>query len=200
MKEVEEYKGYQIKIESDDYPDSPRDWDNLGTMVCGHRHYNLGDEQIDSRYGDPYYDGVPVQDFLKRKDIVWLPLYLYDHSGITISTSSFSCSWDSGQVGFIYVTKEDILKEYGGKIVTKKKRELALQVLRGEVETYDQYLTGDVYWFGVEKDDEILDSCGGCYGYKYALQEAKSYIDYHIKQEEKREWESLTVKEELMFA
>ena len=40
-------------------------------------------------------------------------LYLYDHSGITMSTGSFCDSWDSGQVGFIYVTKEDIEKEYG---------------------------------------------------------------------------------------
>jgi hypothetical protein len=28
-----------------DEVDSPRDWDNLGTMACWHRRYNLGDEQ-----------------------------------------------------------------------------------------------------------------------------------------------------------
>lgn len=26
----------RVKIESDDNPTSPRDWDNLGTMVCWH--------------------------------------------------------------------------------------------------------------------------------------------------------------------
>ena len=26
------------------------------------------------------------------------PLYLYDHGGITMNTTGFSCSWDSGQV------------------------------------------------------------------------------------------------------
>ena len=30
--------------------------------------------------------------------MVILPLYLYDHSGITMNTCGFSCPWDSGQV------------------------------------------------------------------------------------------------------
>jgi hypothetical protein len=42
-----------------------------------------------------------VEDKVCIKD-----LYLYDHSGITISTSPFSCGWDSGQVGFIYLTRQ----------------------------------------------------------------------------------------------
>jgi hypothetical protein len=38
-----EYKGYKIKIVFDEDIWSPRDWDNLGTMVCWHRRYKLGD-------------------------------------------------------------------------------------------------------------------------------------------------------------
>ena len=37
--------------------------------------------------------------------MVILPLYLYDHSGITMNTCGFSCPWDSGQVGWIYADK-----------------------------------------------------------------------------------------------
>ena len=51
--ETEEYKGYTIKIEHDDYPDNPRDWDNAGEMVCWHRRYNLGDEEP-----VPWYVGI----------------------------------------------------------------------------------------------------------------------------------------------
>jgi len=32
------------KIVADMNPESPREWDNVGTMVCSHRRYNLGDE------------------------------------------------------------------------------------------------------------------------------------------------------------
>ena len=37
---------YRIRIMPDYDPSSPREWDNLGIMICSHRRYNLGDEQI----------------------------------------------------------------------------------------------------------------------------------------------------------
>jgi hypothetical protein len=76
-----------------------------------------------------------------------LPLFLYDHSGITMSTGRFSCPWDSGQVGFIYVSREKVREEYGWKVITKKREEKIVEILRDEVKTYDQYLTGDVYGY-----------------------------------------------------
>jgi len=44
---------------------------------------------------------------------VILPLYLYDHGGITMSTGAFSCPWDSGQVGWIYAPKKTFIDETG---------------------------------------------------------------------------------------
>lgn len=47
--------------------------------------------------------------------IEWMPLWLYDHSGITIScgarTYPYNDRWDSGQVGWIIADKETIIKE-----------------------------------------------------------------------------------------
>lgn len=43
--------------------------------------------------------------------VAMLPLFLYDHSGITMSTGPFHCPWDSGQVGFIYMTYEKFFDE-----------------------------------------------------------------------------------------
>ena len=103
-----------------------------------------------------------------RDGYVVLPLYLYDHSGITMSTGSFPCMWDSGQVGWIVCDKETIEKEFKGD------KDRAEKCLLAEVMTYDQYLTGDVYGFIVEEreerdedDDsewEETDSCYGFYG------------------------------------
>ena len=43
-----------------------------------------------------------------------LPLYLYDHGGITMSTNPFSCPWDDGgQVGWIYASKQKFIDETG---------------------------------------------------------------------------------------
>jgi hypothetical protein len=103
-------------------------------------------------------------------DVISQPLYLYDHSGITISTGAFSCPWDSGQVGFAFVTFNTIRKEQSCKAVTEKHKAWAARMIDSETETYDKYLTGDVYGYISEvatawdSDGEDLDSCRGYYG------------------------------------
>jgi hypothetical protein len=81
---------------------------------------------------------------------------------------------------------EDIRKEYNVKRVSKKMRAKIEKYLTGEVETYDQYLTGEVYGFTIEKgeDEEHVDSCWGFYGYNddYMISEIKSAIKYDITQ------------------
>jgi hypothetical protein len=96
------------------------------------------------------------------KDTVILPLYLYDHSGITMNTRGFSCSWDSGQVGWIYADSETIKKEYDA--VTPETINRAKNLLEAEVEDYDYYLTGQCYGFQLYKGDEIIESCWGFQG------------------------------------
>jgi hypothetical protein len=94
-----------------------------------------------------------------------LPLYLYDHSGITISTTPFSCGWDSGQIGFVFISKDKVKNEYGVKRVTKKEIEKATKVLLAEVETYDLYLRGEVYGYTlINENGDIEDSCFGFIG------------------------------------
>lgn len=123
------------------------------------------------------------------KYYIILPLYLYDHSGITISTGPFSCPWDSGQIGYIYISIENILKEFNRKKMSKKLKQKAIDLLRGEVNAYDDYLTGNVYGYTIEPTDknksiECDDSCWGFYGdheNSGLLESAKGSIDYAIK-------------------
>lgn len=45
----EAYQGLTIKIYHDPDIESPRAWSNLGTLICWHRRYRLGDShQFDS--------------------------------------------------------------------------------------------------------------------------------------------------------
>ena len=37
------YHGHTIKIYHDPDAESPREWSNLGTLICWHRRYRLGD-------------------------------------------------------------------------------------------------------------------------------------------------------------
>ena len=104
--ETIDYKGYLIKIEPDTLDESPRKWDNLGTMICFHKRYCLGDENHGYKHED--YNGWGELEKQIKEDhgeCVILPIYMYDHSGITVSTSPFSCPWDSGRLGLIFMSK-----------------------------------------------------------------------------------------------
>jgi hypothetical protein len=218
---VEDYKGYTVKIVQDNDSDNPRNWDNAGKMICWHNRYELGNEQPKNnpqewlayllqskiRFNSRIYNDILDMDTNTLLDklaefYIFLPLYLYDHSGITISTSHgypFNDRWDAGQVGFIYISKQDAVKEWGKKLFTKTVETKAVGCLKSEVATYNDYLTGNVCGYQVcDEDGEVLDSCYGFYpdhdgkpdsDYAYCLQEAKSMVDWYVKQDEQKKWE-----------
>lgn len=189
--ETELIDKYQIDIIQDTDPESPREWDNLGTMVCFHSRYVLGDKHD---YDHRDYNGwnEMKKAIVRNENVgVILPLYLYDHSGITMNTTGFECRWDSGQVGFIFVSKKKIREEYNVKYVTQKVREQIEKHLVSEVETYDQYLTGDIYGYRITdtEKEEVLDSCWGFYGSDYCMEEAKRIVEYYLKKDQPEESE-----------
>lgn len=164
--------GYTLKIIPDENPLNPRtDCDHLGIMLCWHRRYSLGDSH-------PYDTPQDFAESAAAKDMfVCLPVYLLDHSGLYVSVNDFNDSWDSGQLGFIYCTKQDAKKWFNNTDVTEDeiKKELT-----AEVEEYNDYLNGAWYGFLIEGlDGEVEDSCGG-FRYdgsmKKLASEMKSYV------------------------
>lgn len=145
-----------FKISPDSDPSSPRENDNVGTMVCWHRRYTLGDEQ-------PKQDPVDFENALP-KDTVILPLYLYDHSGLTMSTEPFSCPWDSGQVGFIYATPKKLKAEYGKDWKSEETMETIRNVLKAEVAEYDTFLRGDFWVMEKLENGEVVECLVGFAG------------------------------------
>lgn len=217
-------RNHTIEIFVDEFAESPREWDNVGKMVCQHGRYSLGDDQYENNYANSWrewfayyvlenyltlnlkcYDTFGYFEDEEEVEKVWewiegnmivMPLYLYDHSGLSISTSK-SCRWDSGQVGFIYITKKKAVKEWGNKYFTKAVEERAERCIEEEVSVYDNYLRGDVYGYRVSKirnfikvfedgseefgeEPVLIDSCSGYYGdHKESglLEDAMSLID-----------------------
>lgn len=116
-----------------------------------------------------------INYYLKRH-YVHLPLYLYDHSGLTISDKPFGCTWDSGPVGFIVVSVDKLRKEGlmtpDARLAPKTRKRIE-NVLRGEIEQYDAYLQGQVYGFKQQVSDDdgdtwvTEDSTWGYYGYDH---------------------------------
>jgi len=227
-----------LDIVQDQNPWNPlTESDEVGSVPCWHRRYNLGTEQPKERPQE-YLDRLAreadpeLEDMESRLEDLELSLYdfgakdgtyrhprlfaraqalvgrrreqamekylivdlhLYDHSGLSISTGSFSCQWDSGQVGFWHISLTEAWKEWGtgdadpdwdapssgpgladGTPITVRKR--AEQYIECMVETYDQYLQGDIWGFVAyrrkpgppaewnEPEWEELDSCWGFFG------------------------------------
>lgn len=261
---------YRIYKSPDDGCDSsPREDDgNLGTMVCWHRRYNLGDKHdyenpeafmhdlLRTTVMTPRYFGGPVIKYIENgkaknirfddigkehkgcrvivgkneddedieenwvyvNDIAWpsdtpadrtwlasqcidwltmgevneilsamqvciLPVYLLDHSGLSLSTSDFNDPWDSGQVGYIYTTidkAKDLWYGDSGEPDPLTWQDRAKKEMSDEVARYSKYIGGEVYGIIIHKfapasgefseldasnDDafEDVDSCWGFY-------------------------------------
>lgn len=163
--------------------------DPMTTMVCFHRNYSLGDKL--SYRQDDYSSWEEVGKAIKEdNDIVLIqPLYMYEHSGITISTGPYSCPWDSGQIGFIYVTRESMADAgllHLEEPVCETDIQRAQDILDAEVDEYDMYVRGEVYYFSVSSKKtceccnhtkiEVIDYCTGFYGYKHLEESLKEYV------------------------
>jgi hypothetical protein len=156
--------------------ESPREDENLGTFYTWQSRYNSPDKHSFSEPSDFLrdlaYDFMDKTDNLHNRtdeslmrlierNAIILPVFKYEHGGVVYKTSRFSCQWDSGQVGWVYVTKEAIRKNWGTKLVTPKYREMARQALISEVACYSEWANGQVFRFVLEQktanEDETVD-------------------------------------------
>ena len=204
---------FHLVIEQDECSEDPRSWDNLGTMLCCHRDYQLGDcnsnretelqlAEICRKYGksdeeiDEMTFSEEIQFILDQNDVCGLPLWIYDHSGISMSTRR-QCSWDSSFVGLIFVEKDFYLAQMCLKDEEDWKAK-AKETLEGEVETYSDFLEGNVYQWTlyeptvvirqsmdgkelsreIDEEGEIIDSMGGFYSLTF--EDADAYFDFEI--------------------
>jgi len=171
-----EKNGFKLEIIQDENPTNPReDFDEAGTIICWHSRYSLSDKKA-PKFETP----GDFLEFAKKEKALYLPLYLYEHGGITISVSEFFDTWDSGQVGYIYILPVDGRKEWG-----KQWRKKAEACLKSEIELFDAYITGRVYGYRITKKNtcqhcgnteaEDVDSCWGFYETEAQLEKQEVY-------------------------
>jgi hypothetical protein len=146
----------RVTILYDEDAENPREWySDRSTLVTKHRRYKLGDREPLS---DTEYDERCADDTL-----VVLPVYLYDHSGLALSTGPFACPWDSGMIGFVFE-----------KIEANETHEIVEKRLIDDIKLYSKFLQGIVFYFKREIKKtcatcehvtwEHVDSCGGYIG------------------------------------
>lgn len=189
----------RLTMDIDECAESPREWDNVATIVSEGGNWDISDEgwrmsaeefaeflhkKLDKKC--PEIKGLTDIDHIvncgsAKNYIVCKPIYMYDHSGQTISLSPFGCPWDSGCCGYIFVFKDKILNEFE-RATEDNWRDIANEIIQSEIDTYDYYIQGEVYGYCLEEghtvehkdlvtgaiwtstEYETVDSCCGFYG------------------------------------
>ncbi len=153
--------------------ESPRDWDNVGTMALFHSSYKLPNESlVSNRYDYNSWDEIEHALMFKHaipKNYI-LPVYMLVDDGITINTAGFKNMWDGGQIGFIFIDKTKLRR----RAWTVKE---GISAIKGEVLAYDQYLQSDVYDILLYRDEKLVESSCNYYGYGQAKCRADEWIE-----------------------
>lgn len=161
-----------VELHYDPNPESPETWDNLG-QITG---------QITGQNPAKHQDPNEIARQIRTNSLIGLPVWAYVHSATVLRAANanpFTCPWDSGQSGWVYVPRKVALTTYGATRLTKGLRERIYSVLKAEVETFSQYLNGEVYGWKVLVDGEEVEACWGCYGYDYAREEGLSAAKHY---------------------
>lgn len=156
---------WELKISYDEFTDSPRNWDNLGT-ICVSRACRYVDNEATALSDSDVLEWCNAEKdkkALENRGYIVLPLSVYDHSGVSIYIGGKCDPWDSSQIGWYIVSREDVRKEYGVKRISHKLLEKVKNILDNEVRTFNHYINGEVYTFTLKHNDEEVDSCGGFY-------------------------------------
>ena len=173
---------YTINIEYDEYPDSPREWDDLSTIYSNHKHYSPDSHDID--------EILDEEGYLNMYGKVGLMVWLFEHSNCTFKTSEIGDSnpfgdgmyarFDSGQFGVIAMPIERAKREWGNDW-----EKMAKQYMKGCIDDYNQWANGQVYVYEIiGKNGEAADSCGGWYDIDEAMAEAVGIAE-HFNAEDK---------------
>lgn len=190
--DVETYRvgNATIHIVQDPEPLNPRtDWDNPWEWYSNHRRYSFDHRdgkslKIDDVYTADWYKedhgDESLCEAILRQNPDFLdvqPIYLFDHSGLSVSLGSFNDPWDSG-VGAIAVITRKKAEEYWPDLKgdDEKLKKRAYEALESEVEAFDKYLRGDVYGYMIHSDDGEGESCFGFYDIKDALEEGAACV------------------------
>jgi len=190
MRHTDSNTPYRYEIQIDDFPTDPLSkYDNFFSFLSLHRNYYNKPcyRSIYTPAGEEFkgneFDGVKdIEDTLNKNGYVWAKVYMYSHSGDTISSKPFGCRWDSGVFGYLYATPDEISKWYDTPF-TDELKALAEKAMKEFIDgEWDAYVSGEVYGYSIidTSDEEVIDSCDGYNGRKNAEQAAQEALSGYL--------------------
>lgn len=168
-----------LLVAPDEDCENPREHTNVSVMWFFHgRHSNLGDKK-DVKSED--FDGwEEMAEHLRTEEgaLHIAPVFMYEHSGRSLSLGAFGDRWDSGQLGLMWTTKEKLAETVGEDATDEQ----IMKAYEAELEEYNRWIEGDCWWYRLVSpppgfDPEAAgmsidydkwteeDTCGGFLGY-----------------------------------
>jgi len=183
--------GFTVTISYDPDCPSPRDDESPGArLALFHRRYTFPDDAGLDR--DNYESWADMAAHLRSDHgaLYLMAVYMIDHSGLAFRTVEPDAGnpffedpgqWDSGIVGFGYVTAET-WKETDGTEWAGSEEQLARarQLIRSDVEQYGMYVNGECYSYVItdEYGEQVDDGCcNGIIGMEWVTEEANMDAD-----------------------
>ena len=190
----------ELVYDQDSDVTNPREGDNLGTILIAPRlsHWAASpDSAVDTSIpfgNNPYehWDNIRREQLkLKKSEIaIAYPITKYQHGEIFLQLGHKS-GWDYAALGFVYVTKETLRKEYGVTRITKSVIARAESCLQSELNMLTSWLNGECYGWQIKEyaltDDglaweevDVLDSCWGYFDKEQARGDMKDMLSHCI--------------------
>lgn len=185
VEEIEKEPEYFLKITNDDCANYPFEYDDRAILFSNHRSYNWNDAKLEELLSK--FDEFPknVEELVKllnkAGEYNYIAVYGYEHSGLSVSLTPFSCNWDSGLLGILRIDKDYVDPQ---------------KIAEDWVRTVNMWLHGEVYCINVVNElGEYVDSIDGIYAKdaEELIKNASKYIsdDYHFTDEDyKKAWEN----------
>ena len=167
-------EGLSVKITPCANPMNPRvDMDcNSAVFVMAHRRYKIGDPVQEYSTSDYHsWEAMKAAIEENEKPLVIKPVFMLDHSGLSLSTKPFSCSWDSGQVGWVFVPASSGLSQ-----------EQAEFALEAEFDAYNAYVEGGMHDVSIE---DMLSGEPVMQEFSMTREQAESSVDSFFSQRSK---------------
>ena len=201
----EVYRGHTIQVYQDTDYQSPDEWgDDDDTFLVGyHREFwikrdGFSEDRVKNALQDKYtsacceaeltekqcegcgQENAPRMIHPLNKEYHILPLEAYIHSGVSLALMNegnfVDRGWDVSLVGAVFVKRAS-----GRTFATARK------YAKGLVQSWNDYLSGNVYGYQAGEDGEI-GSCWGFYGdYEKSglLENARGEIDFFVENKRK---------------
>ena len=198
---VNETEKLFVQVETDEWAENPREWDNLWNILTWTSRYESIDRNefsdleeflfsyLTEKQVSNLFKGNPsTKEFFERiqkrfYDLGYLvePISKYEHGQVVFS-AGVSQGWDSGVVGVAMVNIDDVKKEYETTVLSKALKEKIHAILDSELDTYNSWANGYVYTVSlVDFDGDTVDSLGGMIGYENEDKMIQEYINYYTE-------------------